>query len=40
MLDLMQPGDAGGRRGALVGRHGWMKPVGKVRGRNGGMDRI
>ena len=24
----------------MVGRHGWMKPVGKVRGRNGGMGRI
>jgi hypothetical protein len=26
-----------GGRGALVGRHGAMKPSGRVRGRNGGM---
>jgi hypothetical protein len=32
LISCSQTAPAGGR-GALMGRHGWMKPVGKVRGR-------
>jgi hypothetical protein len=37
VLDFMQPQPAEGGRWALVGRHGGIKPAGRLRGRDNMM---